>query len=258
MDQRHSNLGAKPKWCAHADWPCPLGEDPSASSIPPWRDQSLWRITTTKTVEGLPVQPRCRIKQQYEALLRRHAIEYTKLMKEYEEMKASGNEKNEKFEAREKGWQKTIEEVLSLVKEMNGTANDSGQKRRKEYGRRAKRGFAISRKWGKRLSRTDAWTQKKEWRGPRNQGAALPWLPIEWKGREGRKGYEEEKKRKEDQSLEEEDRKKEKKACKYARKRSRSQGRCELSEEREGKEVKIGRKMQAESAERESTSDTDL
>ena len=128
MDQGHSELGAKPKWCAHADCPCPHGEDPCASSIPPWSDPSLWQVTTTKTVEGLPVQPGCGVKQQYEALLRSHAIEYTKLMKEYEEMKASGNEKNEKFEAREKGWQKTIEAVLSLVKEMKGSADDSGQK----------------------------------------------------------------------------------------------------------------------------------
>ena len=59
----------------------------------------------------------------------------------------------------------------------------------------------------------------------------------------------------EDPSLEEEDKKK---ARKYARKRSRGQGRCELSEERKENEVKIRGKMQAESAERESTSDTDL
>ena len=52
--------------------------------------------------------------------------------------------------------------------------------------------------------------------------------------------------------------KKEKKARKYARKTSRGQGRCELSEEREGREVNIRGKMQAESAERESISDTGL
>ena len=65
--------------------------------------------------------------------------------------------------------------------------------------------------------------------------------------------------RKEDQSLEEEDMKKEEeKARKYASKRSRSQGRCKLSVGREEKEVQIRRKVQAESAERASTSDTDL
>ena len=47
-------------------------------------------------------------------------------------------------------------------------------------------------------------------------------------------------------------------ARKYARKRSRGQGRCELSGEREEKEVKIRGKVQAESAERESTLDKDM
>ena len=46
-------------------------------------------------------------------------------MEEYEQMKASRNEKNEKFEAKEKGWQKTIEEIFSLVKGMNGSADDA-------------------------------------------------------------------------------------------------------------------------------------
>ena len=40
--------------------------------------------------------------------------------------------------------------------------------------------------------------------------------------------------------------------------RNRSKGRCELSEEREEKEVKIKRKLNAESAEHESISDTDI
>ena len=42
------------------------------------------------------------------------------------------------------------------------------------------------------------------------------------------------------------------------RKRSRSKEQCELSEEREEKEMKIIRKLKAESAERESISDTDM
>ena len=50
MSQTHHKLVAKPKWSAHADWP-DLSEDSSTTPIPPWRDKSLWRITTTKTVE---------------------------------------------------------------------------------------------------------------------------------------------------------------------------------------------------------------
>ena len=126
MDQRHSKLGVKPKWNAHADWSDMSGDESSASTIPPWRKQSLWRITTTETVEGLSEQPKCGVKQQYEALLKKHAIEYTKLIKEYENMEAAGNEKNEEFEAKEKRWKKTIEEIFSLMKELTGRT--SGQK----------------------------------------------------------------------------------------------------------------------------------
>ena len=86
-------LGAKLKWRAHTDWSNPSGDESAASTVPHWRNQSLWRITTTKTVEGLSDQPKCGVKQQYEALLETHAIEYTKLMKEYEDWKAACNEK---------------------------------------------------------------------------------------------------------------------------------------------------------------------
>ena len=74
----------------------------AASILPPWRDQSLWRITTTKTVEGLSGQPKCGAKQQYEDLLKKHAIEYTKLMKEYEDMKAKEQEDMEPTGAEKK------------------------------------------------------------------------------------------------------------------------------------------------------------
>ena len=85
MRQKRYNLGAKPKWSAHADWPNMSG-DSSATPTPPWRDKSLWRNTTTKTVEGLmSEQPRQRVKQNleglYEALSRKHAMEYARLIK---------------------------------------------------------------------------------------------------------------------------------------------------------------------------------
>ena len=49
--QKHHKLGAKPKWSAHADWPC-------MSNLPRLlfhrgHCQSLWRITMTETVDGL-------------------------------------------------------------------------------------------------------------------------------------------------------------------------------------------------------------
>ena len=51
ISSRHFNLGARTKWQAQAtpSHPCPSGEP----VVPPWRDKSLWRITTTQTVEGL-------------------------------------------------------------------------------------------------------------------------------------------------------------------------------------------------------------
>ena len=49
-----------------------------------------------------------------------------------------------------------------------------------------------------------------------------------------------------------------KKTRRTMKKRSRSKERCELSEEREEKEVKIRKKLRAESAGAESTSDIKL
>ena len=52
MDHRQAKLVAEPTWSAHADWPNVSGDESSTTPIPPWRNQSIWRITTTKTVEG--------------------------------------------------------------------------------------------------------------------------------------------------------------------------------------------------------------
>ena len=76
-----------------------MSEDSSATPIPPWRDKSFRRSTTTKTVEGLmSEQPSQGVKQKFEglkeALSRKHAMEYARLMIEYEErIRASGKEK---------------------------------------------------------------------------------------------------------------------------------------------------------------------
>ena len=128
MDQKHSKLGAKPNWCVHAVWPNMSGDESSTTTMPPWRDQSPWWITTTRTVEGLSAQQRCGVMQQYEALLKKHAIEYTKLIKEYVEMKGV---KSEEFEAKAKEWKNMIEEIFSLMKELTG--KNSGKIIRKRH-----------------------------------------------------------------------------------------------------------------------------
>ena len=73
-------------------------------------------------------QPSRGVKQksasQDEALLKKHTMEFTKWMKYYEEMKASGNGKHEEYEAIEKGWRKTTEEILSLMKELTGRTSE--------------------------------------------------------------------------------------------------------------------------------------
>ena len=67
-----------------------MSEDSSATPIPPWRDKSLSRITTTKTDGLMSHQPSQGVKQKFEglfeALSRKHAMEYAVLIEEYEEM----------------------------------------------------------------------------------------------------------------------------------------------------------------------------
>ena len=83
MSQKHYKLGAKPEWSAHADWPN-LSEDPSTTTIPPWRDKSLWRITTTWLLGLMSEQPSRGVEQNfegiYEALSRKHAMEYARII----------------------------------------------------------------------------------------------------------------------------------------------------------------------------------
>ena len=111
MNQKHYKLGAKPKWSAHhADWPS-MSDESSATPIPPWRDKSLWRITTRKTVEGLlSEQPSRGVKQKfvglYEALSKKHAMEYARLFNKFEEMTRLSGKKEQikKKWHRIKGW----------------------------------------------------------------------------------------------------------------------------------------------------------
>ena len=113
MDQKHCKLGAKHKWSAHADWSAKSdwSDDSSTTPIPPWRNKSLWRITT-QTVEGLSEQPSSGGKQtfenQHEALLKKHAMEFSKLMKECEETKASGNGRMKNMRKKRKDGRKRL------------------------------------------------------------------------------------------------------------------------------------------------------
>ena len=88
---RHFKLGVRPKWPRQAtpSQPCPsCGE----TVVPPWRDKSLWRVTSTKTVEGLlsekPFYESTKMMEEFcDPMTNKHAMEYAKLMKEYEEVK---------------------------------------------------------------------------------------------------------------------------------------------------------------------------
>ena len=118
MSQKHYKLGAKPKWSAHADLP-KLSEDSSTTPIPPWRDKSLWRITTTKTVGGLlSDQPNQGVKQKfqglYEAMSRKHAMEYARLTKDYEDMARASEKEEEEEVTKDEELHRKMEEMLPM------------------------------------------------------------------------------------------------------------------------------------------------
>ena len=106
MDQKHSKLGVKTQVERHV-----VSERRriAALILPPWRDRSFCGITTTKTFEGLLGQANCGPQKQHKALLKKHAIECTKLMKEYEywkakeqeDIKSAGVEKKTEFKTKE-------------------------------------------------------------------------------------------------------------------------------------------------------------
>ena len=59
--------------------PCPSCGD---IVVPPWRDKCLWRLTTTKTAEGLlsekPSDESTKIMEEFcEPMTKKHAVEYT-------------------------------------------------------------------------------------------------------------------------------------------------------------------------------------
>ena len=204
----------------------------AASILPPWRDQSPWRITTTKTVEGLSGQPKYGAKQHcegllkkhaheydklmregaqqhYEALLKKHAIEYTKLMKEYEdrkakeqEMKPTGAEKKAEFDEKENDWKEMVEEIIfNLAKVMAGRARGSGPKDGKSVEERQKEEEASAPKedQGKFIAQLLDFSRK---RAKTQETAEQPFPDCKWEEMEDGEGTKKKKaKRKDGQGL---------------------------------------------------------
>ena len=116
LSARHSKLGARPKWRAQAapSQPCASCGD---TVVPPWRDKSLWRVTK-------PSYESTKIMEEFcETMTEKHAMEYTKLMKEFEEVKdtdpQSENEIEEETEGKDQAWKIKIEEIPYFMKEMS-------------------------------------------------------------------------------------------------------------------------------------------
>ena len=85
----------------------------------PRRHKTLWRITTTKTVEGLLVkepayESKKTVEDLCETMTKKHAMESAKLMKEmeYEETRdrdlESRNEMKKEAERKDQGWKSDI------------------------------------------------------------------------------------------------------------------------------------------------------
>ena len=237
---------------AHVDWPSMRGDESSTTTIPPWRHQSLWRIIGTRTVEGLSEQPRCEVKQLHDALLKKHAIECTMLMKEFEDMKAAGNGKNEEFEAKGKEWKQTIEEIFSLMKEL--TERTCGQKAKENF-EEGQKEVVQSQESGTKIDgyREEQSISVSQTRGVKRKVEELQEIEEQSfsdsqrnKKEEGEGKIKKKKARRNGrQRLIEkvDDRKKRTRKC--ARKRRRNKGRCELSKEEEEQEVKTRRKLKS-------------
>ena len=114
-------LGAKPKWTAQPPSirPCPNCGDPS---LPPWREKSLWRITTTKTTGQLSEKQFRGSKKKTDELceMMKHAKEYAEVLQEYEEGKQRefGIETSEIVEEKDQEWTLKIDEIHTLMREM--------------------------------------------------------------------------------------------------------------------------------------------
>ena len=114
-------MGARPKWTAQVApiQPCPNCGDIHRGET----NESLWRITTTKTVDGLLTENQSsgskkKMEELSEMMKKTHAKEYADLLQEYEEGKQkvleSENEANKGQELKV-----NVQEIFTLVKEMN-------------------------------------------------------------------------------------------------------------------------------------------
>ena len=101
---------------------------PAMSTIPPWRGKSLWRITTTKAVEGLLTDNQSsgykkKMEELCEMMKKKHAKEYADLLQECEEGKQrdqeSEKEPNDGVEWKDQELKVKVEEILTFMKEMS-------------------------------------------------------------------------------------------------------------------------------------------
>ena len=69
-----------------------------------------------------------KLEELYEALSKKHAMEFAKLMKEYEEMRTSENDTNEDEVVKDQGLKNKIAEILSLMKDTAGTFTEQEMK----------------------------------------------------------------------------------------------------------------------------------
>ena len=152
---RYFKFGARPKWTAqHApSQPCPNCGD---TTIPPWRDKSLWRITTTKTAEGLlSKNPSYRSKKKVEGLW--SMPNCSRKMKKSKKWSCSQkNETKEEVEGRIKDWRSRFRRSLSPRRKQ---LKDYCQKIRLADPRR--RRWKDSAKWWRRSM---PWSMQKCWR----------------------------------------------------------------------------------------------
>ena len=122
-----------------------------------WRDKSLWRITTTKTVGGLLTEnPSSGSEKKTEELCemmkkKKHAMEHAKLLQEYEEGQQrdpeSENEVNEEVEGKDQELKIKIEGILTPhgIDEWRAEGKRGGQSKKRGWSQYGSGSFSSQR-----------------------------------------------------------------------------------------------------------------